>query len=370
MILLERGADINHKGPGGRTALIDAAARGNSRMVQVLFKKGFGVNDVNGSSGNALTAAAAMGHTEAVQILLEGGADPDFIGPQGKTALHTASESNECQIIEVLIEHGAKIDHENHEGETALFVASESLQMQTVRLLLENGAEVDHENHEGKTALFAASRHICARGMILFLLEKGAKINHQSCSGSTALMKAVRPLNLWNVEDLLQASADPSLVDDSGNTALGIARHRGYAGIDRLFIQRLSFTESDWDCVDEQGKTLAEWIEEVEVAESDWETDEGSKDSDESIPLTSIFSQWWSTSIPLSDRFDDLIDWACYDFGRCHRKYAPICCCCVAVEGRLFLRNACPLGGDGSEGSIVDQHDEDQDEDESLPSVD
>ncbi|KAL9999862.1 putative ankyrin repeat-containing domain-containing protein [Helianthus debilis subsp. tardiflorus] len=117
-ILLDRGADVNLKNDGGRTALHYAASKG---WVKV--------------GCTPLHRAASTGNSELCELLIEEGADIDAVDRAGQTPIMTAvichnkdvhTELIQCTCVALLlIRHGADVDVEDKEGYTVLGRASD-----------------------------------------------------------------------------------------------------------------------------------------------------------------------------------------------------------------------------------------------------
>lgn len=74
-MLLDRGADVNLGTVYGKTALVEASARGHAQIVQMLLDRGADVNKRGEFNPSALNVASKKGHTQIVQMLLDRGAD-------------------------------------------------------------------------------------------------------------------------------------------------------------------------------------------------------------------------------------------------------------------------------------------------------
>ena len=78
--------------------------------------------DANGNT--ALMIAAAMGDTTAVRSLIKDGANVNATGRIGNTALIFAAQEGHNQIVELLVAAGADIDAANDYGSTARKLAA------------------------------------------------------------------------------------------------------------------------------------------------------------------------------------------------------------------------------------------------------
>jgi ankyrin repeat protein len=103
------------------------------------------------------------------------------------------------------------------------------------RLLLVSGARVDQASSNGMRVMplhSAAAAHSVPIARLL--LEAGAPVNVRQGGGEggfTPLMEAALNGQVEMVELLMQHGADPSMKDDSGNTAADHARSRGHAAL-------------------------------------------------------------------------------------------------------------------------------------------
>lgn len=105
----------------GRTALVDAAWRGDRDLAEYLLDHGADVNALHPESGGtALTSAALRGNLAMVELLLDRGADVSRKNRDGNSALHIAAFMCHFKIVDRLLEHGASVDMKNSRGETAI----------------------------------------------------------------------------------------------------------------------------------------------------------------------------------------------------------------------------------------------------------
>ncbi len=87
-LLIEFGADVKAKTPGGFTPLLFAVRNGHIDATNVLLQHGANVNDVAPDGTTALNMAAVNAYFELAMVLLDHGADPNAPDPRGST-LHT-----------------------------------------------------------------------------------------------------------------------------------------------------------------------------------------------------------------------------------------------------------------------------------------
>lgn len=108
--LLGEGADIDAaKGKYKTTILMEAAVRGNLRIMSLLLERGANVNMADKDGWTALMGATVQGRMESVKLLLEHGADVNAKNLNGETALAMATSMKLREIKIALLEHEAEI---------------------------------------------------------------------------------------------------------------------------------------------------------------------------------------------------------------------------------------------------------------------
>jgi ankyrin repeat protein len=140
-ILLEHEADVNARGPWGRTALIEAAASCDEHLeiVQLLLEHGADVNLADNYGHTSLIEALMHGHKAIVQMLLAAGAAVNVRTP-AYTALHCAACRGDAEMVQLLVAHGADVNAQATDGETALECARARGYREIVALLERAGA--------------------------------------------------------------------------------------------------------------------------------------------------------------------------------------------------------------------------------------
>jgi ankyrin repeat protein len=108
--LLENGANINDKEVRDtidQTPLIVAADGGCKDIVEMLLEAGANIEHRNDQGETALIAAAQNGHKEIVQMLLDAGANVNQENADGETALDlTIKLRHKKDLVDLLLEHG------------------------------------------------------------------------------------------------------------------------------------------------------------------------------------------------------------------------------------------------------------------------
>jgi ankyrin repeat protein len=153
---------------------------------------------------------------DTVSDLIENGFDVNTIITEGKTPLILAAAQGRIKIAELLIEKNANVHVTFDNNQSAL---SEALYKLTSSAALYNLTSSDHEDLE----------------MVRLLIDKGVKANNvfvkKFCAGE------VVPCEIFSIyirspgllELLIKGDADVNAKDNSGNTALSLAKGSCYA---------------------------------------------------------------------------------------------------------------------------------------------
>ena len=161
------------------------------------------MNDTAASGVNALTQAAHSGHGELAIYLLEQGADPNAM-EAGYTPLHAAVLRGEVTLVRELLNHGAIIDTPVEHGTPGRrFSADYSIRSQLI----------------GRDAFWMAAKY-----------------------GEVEILQI-----------LLEAGADPLVIDENGVTALQVAMGNSGSSLD---WRRDRIGNEELDSEDEERRTL------------------------------------------------------------------------------------------------------------------
>ncbi|MEO5633799.1 ankyrin repeat domain-containing protein [Gaiella sp.] len=194
-------ADESEQVPAGK--LVEAAARGNAAAVSALLARGADVDERDDGGRTAVTAAAYAGSAATVRLLVGAGADVDILDGTRSNAFLALGETGDVSVLEEVLPGEPDVTLTNRFGGTALIPAAERGHVSMVRALLEKtDVDVDHVNDLGWTALLEA-----------VVLGSGGP-EHQEI-----------------VRLLIEAGADRSIADNAGVTALEHARANGYTAI-------------------------------------------------------------------------------------------------------------------------------------------
>jgi uncharacterized protein len=270
--------------PDGQTLLMHAARTGSVASLKALIAAGSSLNAHETRTGTtAVVWAAASNRGDAVRVLAEAGADLNvlskitsyphtqngvlltgleegysYVGqtvlPRGGwSAAMFAAREGAVEAVRALAESGANLNLTDPEGTTALIVAVINGHYDVVSALIEKGADPNIADIKGMTPLYAAvdmhtigdtfGRPYPAKPVIdgsldaaRVLIKGGANVNaplkapilkrvydagdNRLGEGATPFMRAARKCDVEMMRILLDAKADVTLSQKSGNTPI------------------------------------------------------------------------------------------------------------------------------------------------------
>ena len=108
-VLVELGADVNHRNRAKRSALHEAALNGALQMVRLCltYRARLDLQDVNGNT--PLHLAAARSHMDVAELLIRAGARPDTANRAGQTAFALAVEPMQRKMATWWLETSTRI---------------------------------------------------------------------------------------------------------------------------------------------------------------------------------------------------------------------------------------------------------------------
>ena len=256
--LLDKGADIEEPGYVGRTPLLTAAAKGHSKVIDVLLKrkakidaKSYGTDD----NSTAAHLAASFGHIEALKTLIKANKKVlEYLDKDGDMPLHRCAMKGHSDTCEALVKSGAPLEAKGGLDRTPFLVAVEKGHLPTVVKLVELGANIHAvsslEDCEG-TAIHLATEFqkleicnyllnihpeflttkdsnnnqpindaaLCGHIDILnFFIKKGASVETKGFNGRTPLLNACGSGAVEMVKHLLQRKVDVGATSGPGDT--------------------------------------------------------------------------------------------------------------------------------------------------------
>ena len=232
-LLLDSIANIDVKDSNSQTALHIAALHGQRNIVMRLLHAGASWALVAGEqSWPPLFYAIENNHTEISSLLIVAGMPLHFSDHSDRTALHIATRQQNADIVRILLAQPDQktINQEDGSGFTALLDAISFGNLEIVNLLLAAGAEPDRNT--SNTLVYAInSVHI---EILNRLLASGADPNGGGDGTWTPLHSAAYIGSVEIIRILLDAGADPKLINFNGDTASQIARSRNFHAVAQM----------------------------------------------------------------------------------------------------------------------------------------
>jgi ankyrin repeat protein len=217
-LLISKGADINARGGPYCSALQAAACFESIEMVQLLLYNKADVNSTGGSFGTALNAAIERERLDIIEILLENKADPN-IRFSGYTALKFAIDCANLSIVEMLLKYGANPDLPIQANDTALHAAARGDLLEIFKALVAGNANLK-SNDVVKEPILTDAIAWYSPSVVEYLLSIDIiDINEKDSMSRSPLLFSIL-LETGDVEELLNAGADPDTTDSEGKTPL------------------------------------------------------------------------------------------------------------------------------------------------------
>lgn len=235
--LIAQGVAVDARDSLGSTPLIDAAWTGNAEICQFLIEHGADVNAQHREAGStALEYAVLTGRVAVVKLLLAASARVDTPYRDQQTVLHLAAARGNLQIAELLLAAHADVSSLDAHDDTPLDDAILHGQVQIVTLLLAHGADpkrvhaVDNRGtlHEAAMKGFAS--------MVQPLVDAGADPTARDRSGQTPLDLALAYKNGNVVAALLKIGVRLKESEAAADEAMETATMRGQTEIARILI--------------------------------------------------------------------------------------------------------------------------------------
>jgi ankyrin repeat protein len=270
--LLVKGADVNKKSAAGMTALRWAVTRNHTEVIEILLLAGADKNEIFGDNWTPLAQAIETGNTEfAVQLIISGALrdqEPAFAQRMMRKAVANEVE----KILEALIIASANLGFTFLDNLGIIQAAMRLGYQRSVRLLTLGSVDVTADKifqvfliaiENGETDLLAKMHTygmdvnmtdsngftLLAHALALdveeiewqpqvveALLKAGVEVNKPDKTGRTPLMMAAKYGSSHCLRELLSHGADLALLDNSGASAVEIARAHGYIEIEKILL--------------------------------------------------------------------------------------------------------------------------------------
>jgi ankyrin repeat protein len=234
-LLTGKGADIHARSSRSETALYCAAQEGHEEVVVYLLDKGALASHQDSSGGIPVMLAARNHHTRVALLLLEHMGAHNLLGGEGleakcqyegHTALHFAVRWGYMDLVAILLEYGARADTTDRYGRSAIQTAVYGGHVKIVKLLVDHlGPQALHEGDSSEEILLHSALKWHSEEMVAYLLSRGPWPTVRDKDGWTALMCGARSASIKVLQRLLEHTAGQGLNDRSsdGKTALHCA---------------------------------------------------------------------------------------------------------------------------------------------------
>jgi ankyrin repeat protein len=271
--LLKAGVEVNHVNNLGWTALHEAIILGDGstayvRVVQLLVdggadvslpsstdgvspieharRRGFTeIEDILRRADRGMTAdqrlldAARTGSVVAAEAALASGAAIEARDGHQRTALLRAAAADNVDVARLLVARGADVNALDYQHDTPFLVTGVTGSVAMLDALRPGRPDTRIVNRFGGVSVIPASERGHVDYVRAVLDTTDIDVNHVNDLGWTALLEAVilgdgGPTHQEIVRILLAHSADPSIADHDGVTALQHARQRGFEEIAAL----------------------------------------------------------------------------------------------------------------------------------------
>ena len=237
VLLLEAGSDPNARDDFGATPLHFGVENSNPVVTSHLLAAGSDLNAVDNDGYTPLHFAHLNANARVTTLLLDAGADPHALSNDGWTPFHSAVFSARSRALSEFLERGIDFSFTPlhraillGDSEAAMSLLADGSDATTsddcgwnslhfavavgehgiVVSILTAGNDPDAKTENGLTALHLAAD----RSVVATLVEAGAEIDVRNDLGRTPLHQAALFRTAPVVEALLDAGADPRLIDN------------------------------------------------------------------------------------------------------------------------------------------------------------
>jgi ankyrin repeat protein len=222
--LISAKAKLNIVDGVNQTPLMRASETGQFAIVKELIQAGAEVNKKTKHGETALILAVKDRHVEIVKTLLEAKADPNVKTDDDQFAALYAAQDGMPESLEILKILGAAKANLNASNiaYTPLTYAISQDNAELVDVLLSAGADPNSKTQSGHAPLIEA---LSSPAIFDRLIQAKANPNILNGSGETALTVAIQDGSLEKVQALIKAGADVNFKNKDGSTPLMIAMY-------------------------------------------------------------------------------------------------------------------------------------------------
>lgn len=218
---LASNVDLEQKDRDGNTALALAAAAGHVAVIDGLVGAGANVNSTNAKGDSPLLMAAAKGKLEAASHLISAKADLKAKNISGASVLDITVAACSNPLLDVLIKAG-EVQKQTANSDRLLLQAAAHCDASITAALLRGGVNINASNDRGQSAAWIAADSGNA-GALRLLVDAGANLDSADTSGDTPLMRALARGGSDAAAALLPKTSAAVVQNASGNTPLMLA---------------------------------------------------------------------------------------------------------------------------------------------------
>lgn len=184
------------------------------------------VNALNAHGRTPLHEAVTHNYVECCELLLEHAADDTIQSTTQSTPFHTAAACGSVECMEVILRHSDapadKVNELDRQRSSALHKCAFDGDVRVSRWLVEHGATIDVADAANATPLLVAVK-MGQTAVVEYLLSHGADCNRQDQQGNSGLHFCAVRCDLQVAQLLLNARANPRLLNTELNSPLHIA---------------------------------------------------------------------------------------------------------------------------------------------------
>ncbi|KAK2790832.1 hypothetical protein FQN53_008656 [Emmonsiellopsis sp. PD_33] len=156
-LLLDRGAEIDHRDTHNQSPLSHASFRGHESTVRLLLDRGAEVDTLDFCGCTPLIHALTGGHEAIALLLLDQGANAHFKDKRGRNLIFYATTIGSVTLTQRLMDQGVDVFAKDNTNRTPFFHAVSSGNVTLTKLLMTRGVEISGKDAAGRTPLFHAA---------------------------------------------------------------------------------------------------------------------------------------------------------------------------------------------------------------------
>jgi E3 ubiquitin-protein ligase mind-bomb len=185
-----------------------------------------------------IVAAAASGDVVTLRDFLTKHPSQVNTKAAGKAAIHCACAQGNVDVVKCLLEFSPDLEIKDEDGDRPMHLCAYSDEDEVAKLLVAAKADVNSKNNKGATPLIIAA--VKGHHSVLRILANHpmVKLQEQDADGDTALHCAVLAQKNESINILLEAGADPTLLNFRLFTPIHEAARIGFLSAVDHFIRR------------------------------------------------------------------------------------------------------------------------------------